>query len=89
MQHSIFSVWRKLHILAMLSVTEHWQLTELHIARVVGEACCAEKGTRGSLTVLLLTNMEINETGPITIDKFLQLFLINIKKNSVNVCQNM
>ena len=63
----------------MLSITEHWQLTEWHIARVAAEACCAGKGTRGSLTALLLTNMEIYETGSLTVDKFVQLFVINIK----------
>jgi hypothetical protein len=47
----------------MLSVTERWQLTERHIAAVVGEACCAEQGTRGSSTALLLRNVEIYESG--------------------------
>jgi hypothetical protein len=73
------SVWRKLDIRTRLSITEHWQLTEWHIARVVGEACCAEQGTRGSSTALLLTNMEIYEIGALTVGKFVQLFMINIR----------
>lgn len=73
------SVWRKLRIRTMLSITEHWQLTEWHIARVVGEACCAEQGTRGSLTALLITTIEIYETGALTVGTFVQLFVINIR----------
>jgi len=34
---------------------------------------------RGSSTALLLTNMEIYEIGALTVDKFVQLFVINIR----------
>jgi uncharacterized membrane protein YjdF len=79
MQHSACSVWRKLYILTVLSITEHWQLTEWHLARVVGEACCADQGTRGSSTALLLTDVEIREIGALTVGKFVQLLVINIR----------
>jgi len=60
----------------MLSITEHWQLIEWHVAELWGKHAVQN---RGSSTALLLTNMEIYEIGALTVDKFVQLFVINIR----------